>query len=95
MQVVGMLNVEGTMPHAAGGAQSSEGCGEDGDNQLDDSLPGGFIYFHRHSNFGLSPDPSLVARGVDTCHADWKLNDSAWRRSIYSPPYKGGERGED
>jgi len=57
MQVVGMLNVEGTMPHAAGGAQSSEGCRENRDNQLNDSLPSGFINFHRHSNFGLSDSP--------------------------------------
>ena len=80
MQVVGMLNVEGTMPHAAGGAQCGEGCGEDGDNQLDDSLPSGFINFHRHSNFGLSPDPSLVARGVDTLSVGLFV-----RMAVYTP----------
>ena len=49
MQVVGMLNVEGTMPHAAGGAQCSQSCGEDGDNQLNDSLPSFFILGHNRT----------------------------------------------
>ena len=80
------------MPHAAGRTQSSQGSRENRDNQLDDSLPGFLILRHRLLNFrfGLSPDPSLVARGVYTCHADWKLNNSAWRRSIYSPPLRRG-----
>ena len=42
------------MPHAAGGAQSSEGCGEDGDNQLDDSLPGFFILRHNRTFLSLT-----------------------------------------
>ena len=49
MQVFGTLNVEGSSAHAAGGAQCGEGCCEDGDNQLDDSLPSFLIIGHNRT----------------------------------------------
>ena len=41
--------LEGSSAHAAGGAQCSEGSREDGDNQLDDSLPGFLILGHNRT----------------------------------------------
>ena len=35
-----------SVSHAGGGSEGSEGCREDGDDQLDDSLPGVFTYVH-------------------------------------------------
>ncbi len=58
--------LEGTMPHATGGTQCSQGGGEDRDNQLDDSLPGFLIRFHIHSNFGPPPLPPPEWGGVYT-----------------------------
>ena len=43
------LDENRSMSHARGGTQCGEGCGEDGDNQLNDSLPGFFVLGHNRT----------------------------------------------